>query len=109
LCDRARPDACARRHLLAQLLSTFEIALGLNLANADLLPFAFTNLGETVQGYVKDLQSLRDKRSEQIVERNKQIEEGLFSGAVIGSRGSLVNLVELLQLCLALSTSSRPK
>jgi N-acetylated-alpha-linked acidic dipeptidase len=50
----------------------------LRLANADLLPFAFTNLGETVQGYVKDLQSLRDKRSEQIVERNRQIEEGLF-------------------------------
>ena len=50
----------------------------LRLANADLLPFAFTNLGETVQSYVKDLQSLRDKRSEQILERNRQIEEGLF-------------------------------
>ena len=50
----------------------------LRLADADLLPFAFSNLGETVQGYVKDLQSLRDKRSEQIAERNKQIEEGLF-------------------------------
>jgi len=50
----------------------------LRLANADLLPFAFTNLAETVQGYVKDLQSLRDKRAEQIAERNKQIEEGLF-------------------------------
>ena len=50
----------------------------LRLANADLLPFAFTSLGETVQGYVKDLQSLRDRRSEQIEERNKQIEEGLF-------------------------------
>jgi len=50
----------------------------LRLANADLLPFAFSNLGETVQGYVKDLQSLRDRRSEQIAERNKQIEEGLF-------------------------------
>jgi N-acetylated-alpha-linked acidic dipeptidase len=31
-----------------------------------------------VQSYVKDLQSLRDKRSEQITERNRQIEEGLF-------------------------------
>ncbi|MFL5610634.1 MAG: transferrin receptor-like dimerization domain-containing protein, partial [Gemmatimonadaceae bacterium] len=50
----------------------------LRLANADLLPFAFTNLAETVQGYVKDLQSLRDRRSEQIAERNRQIEEGLF-------------------------------
>jgi N-acetylated-alpha-linked acidic dipeptidase len=50
----------------------------LRLANADLLPFGFTNLSETAQGYVKDLQSLRDKRAEQIAERNKQIEEGLF-------------------------------
>jgi N-acetylated-alpha-linked acidic dipeptidase len=50
----------------------------LRLANADLLPFAFTNLTETVQGYVKDLQSLRDKRAEQIADRNKSIDEGLF-------------------------------
>jgi N-acetylated-alpha-linked acidic dipeptidase len=50
----------------------------LRLANADLLPFAFTNLAETIQTYVKDLQSLRDKRSEQIAERNRQIEEGVF-------------------------------
>jgi N-acetylated-alpha-linked acidic dipeptidase len=50
----------------------------LRLANADLLPFAFANLAETVQGYVKDLQSLRDRRADQIAERNRQIEEGLF-------------------------------
>jgi N-acetylated-alpha-linked acidic dipeptidase len=50
----------------------------LRLANADLLPFAFTNLAETVQGYIKDLQSLRDRRAEQIAERNRQIEDGLF-------------------------------
>jgi N-acetylated-alpha-linked acidic dipeptidase len=50
----------------------------LRLANADLLPFAFTNLAETIQTYVKDLQSLRDRRAEQITERNRQIEEGLY-------------------------------
>src|SRR5213596_3641397 len=50
----------------------------LRLANADLLPFAFTNLAETIQTYVKDLQSLRDRRAEQIAERNRQIDEGLF-------------------------------
>ncbi len=50
----------------------------LRLANADLLPFGFTNLAETIQTYVKDLQSLRDRRAEQITERNRQIEEGLF-------------------------------
>ena len=50
----------------------------LRLADADLLPFAFTNLAETIQTYIKDLQSLRDRRAEQIAERNRQIEEGLF-------------------------------
>ncbi len=50
----------------------------LRLANADLLPFAFTNLAETIQTYVKDLQSLRDRRAEQISERNKQIDDGVF-------------------------------
>jgi N-acetylated-alpha-linked acidic dipeptidase len=50
----------------------------LRLANADLLPFAFTNLAETIQTYVKDLQSLRDRRAEQITERNRQIEDGVF-------------------------------
>jgi len=59
------------------LAQTVGIAV-LRLANADLLPFAFTNLAETVQGYVKDLQSLRDRRAEQITERNRQIEEGLY-------------------------------
>ncbi|HMG69845.1 MAG TPA: transferrin receptor-like dimerization domain-containing protein [Gemmatimonadaceae bacterium] len=59
------------------LAQTAGVAV-LRLANADLLPFAFTNLGETIQTYVKDLQSLRDRRAEQITERNRQIEDGLF-------------------------------
>jgi N-acetylated-alpha-linked acidic dipeptidase len=50
----------------------------LRLANADLLPFAFTNLAETIKTYVKDLQSLRDRRAEQITERNRQIDDGVF-------------------------------
>lgn len=50
----------------------------LRLANADLLPFEFTNLGETVQGYTRELQSLRDTRAGQITERNRQIDEGVF-------------------------------
>ena len=62
------------------LAQTAGVAV-LRLANADLLPFAFTNLAETIQTYVKDLQSLRDKRAEQITERNRQIEDGLFKVA----------------------------
>ncbi len=50
----------------------------LRLANADLLPFSFNNLAETIQTYVKDLQSLRDRRAEQIADRNRAIDEGVY-------------------------------
>lgn len=51
----------------------------LRLANADLLPFEFTNLAETVQGYAKELQKLRDTRAEEITERNRRIDEGAYA------------------------------
>ena len=50
----------------------------LRLANADLLPFGFSDLAETVQTYVKDLQSLRDRRAEQIADRNRAIDDGFY-------------------------------
>ena len=50
----------------------------LRLANADLLPFSFGNLAETIGTYVKDLQSLRDHRAEQIADRNRAIDEGYY-------------------------------
>jgi N-acetylated-alpha-linked acidic dipeptidase len=59
------------------LAQTAGIAV-LRLANADLLPYGFTNLAETIQTYTKDLQSLRDRRAEQITERNRQIDDGVF-------------------------------
>jgi len=42
------------------------------------LPFGFNNLSETVQTYVKDLQSLRDRRAEEIADRNRAIDEGIY-------------------------------
>ena len=62
------------------LAQTAGIAV-LRLANADLLPYGFTNLAETIQTYTKDLQSLRDRRAEQITERNRQIDDGIFKVA----------------------------
>ena len=50
----------------------------LRLANADLLPFGFNNLAETIDTYIKDLQSLRDRRAEQITDRNRAIDEGVY-------------------------------
>jgi len=51
----------------------------MRLASADLLPFAFTNLAETSGQYVKQLKKLRDSVSDQIAERNRSIDEGLYA------------------------------
>jgi N-acetylated-alpha-linked acidic dipeptidase len=51
----------------------------MRLAGADILPFAFSNLAETANGYVKQLQQLRDSRAEQIAERNREITEGVYA------------------------------
>ncbi|MGD0299917.1 MAG: transferrin receptor-like dimerization domain-containing protein [Bryobacteraceae bacterium] len=51
----------------------------LRLANAELLPFDFSNLTETIRRYIDEVEHLaRDKR-DQIIERNKEIDEGVFA------------------------------
>jgi N-acetylated-alpha-linked acidic dipeptidase len=50
----------------------------LRLANADLLPFEFTGLADTVKLYLKQLRTLADDQRNAILERNRQIEEGVF-------------------------------
>ncbi|HKO14670.1 MAG TPA: transferrin receptor-like dimerization domain-containing protein [Gemmatimonadaceae bacterium] len=51
----------------------------MRLADADLLPFAFTNLAETAERYVKELQELRDQRAAEISARNRAIEAGAYA------------------------------
>jgi N-acetylated-alpha-linked acidic dipeptidase len=51
----------------------------MRLADAELLPFAFTNMAETIGGYLSELQKLRDTRAEAIAERNRQLDEGVFA------------------------------
>jgi N-acetylated-alpha-linked acidic dipeptidase len=50
----------------------------LRLADADLLPFEFTGLADTVKMYLKELRTLADNQRNAIAERNRQIEEGVF-------------------------------
>ncbi len=50
----------------------------LRLADADLLPFEFGDFAETVQIYLKELKALSQKWQDEILERNRQIEEGVF-------------------------------
>jgi N-acetylated-alpha-linked acidic dipeptidase len=50
----------------------------MRLANADLLPFDFDDLFDTLKIYVKELKDLAQKMHDDISERNREIEEGLF-------------------------------
>jgi N-acetylated-alpha-linked acidic dipeptidase len=50
----------------------------MRLADADLLPFEFGDFSDTVQTYLKELKALSQKMQDDIRERNKEIEEGLF-------------------------------
>ncbi len=51
----------------------------LRLADADLLPFYFTNMSETVKKYVDELQKLLKSRQDDARERDKELDEGVFT------------------------------
>ena len=51
----------------------------LRMADADVLPFCFTNLAGAVRKYVDELQKLLKSKQDDARERNKEIDEGVFS------------------------------
>jgi N-acetylated-alpha-linked acidic dipeptidase len=59
----------------AQVVGTAVIRL----ADADLLPFQFTNLADTTQTYLKELQDLLKKRQDEIRERNRELDDGVLA------------------------------
>jgi len=77
---------------LAQTTGTAVIRL----ADADLLPFEFTNLADTVHTYVKELQALLKQRQDDITERNRQVEEGVFAAVADARRPLQVPAIELV-------------
>lgn len=63
----------------------YELALAqtagtmvLRIADADILPFQFSDLADTVHLYVTQLKSLADQRREEMKERNREIQEGVY-------------------------------
>ena len=70
---------------LAQTMGTAVIRL----ADADLLPFEFTNLADTVSRYMNELQTILRQRQDAIRDENRAIDEGLFR-AVSDPRRPLV-------------------
>jgi N-acetylated-alpha-linked acidic dipeptidase len=61
----------------------------IRLADADILPFQYGNLVDTVRTYDEELQLLVKKKREDIAERNREIADGLFA-AVNDPRHPLV-------------------
>jgi N-acetylated-alpha-linked acidic dipeptidase len=51
----------------------------MRLANADLLPFEFTDLADTVHVYLRQLKKLADDSRDEAIERDKELDEGLFN------------------------------
>jgi N-acetylated-alpha-linked acidic dipeptidase len=51
----------------------------MRLADADLLPFDFDDFTDTIRRYIDEVQRLAKDKRDQIVERNRQIDEGLFA------------------------------
>ena len=60
---------------LAQTIGTAV----LRLAGADVLPFEFVNLADTVRQYATELEKLVAAKQEQARERNRQLDEGVFA------------------------------
>jgi N-acetylated-alpha-linked acidic dipeptidase len=50
----------------------------LRFADADTLPFTFSNFADTVARYVKEVTKLADDTRDEIAEKNRRIEEGTF-------------------------------
>ncbi|MDE3059207.1 MAG: M28 family peptidase, partial [Bacteroidota bacterium] len=51
----------------------------MRLADDDVLPFQFSDFAETVNKYVDELQKLLKGKQDEITERNKEIDEGVFT------------------------------
>jgi N-acetylated-alpha-linked acidic dipeptidase len=50
----------------------------MRLADAEVLPFDFTDFADTVHKYTKDLEKLLADKQDEIRERNQELEEGVF-------------------------------
>jgi len=51
----------------------------MRLAGAELLPFDFHGLADTLHRYVDEVEKLAREKREQVVERNRQIDDGVFT------------------------------
>ncbi len=54
----------------------------LRLADADVLPYDFTDFADTVHKYVGEVQKLLKEKQDEVKERNREIQEGVFTATM---------------------------
>jgi N-acetylated-alpha-linked acidic dipeptidase len=65
--------------LYGRALAQFSGSFVIRLADAEVLPFSFTNLADTAQAYVRDLQNLLHQKQDEIRERNREVSDGVLA------------------------------
>jgi len=61
-------------------LSQTAGTLAMRLADSDLLPFEFTDLADTIHMYQKQVKKLAEDSRAELIERNTELDEGLYTG-----------------------------
>jgi N-acetylated-alpha-linked acidic dipeptidase len=79
----------------------------IRLADADILPFQYGNLVDTVRTYDEELQLLVKKKREDIAERNREIAEGLFAAVNDPRRPMVAPKTEPMPPAIELTPISR--
>src|SRR5262245_38357865 len=79
----------------------------IRLADADILPFQYGNLVDTVRTYHEELQLLVKKKREEIAERNREISDGVFAAINDPRRPMVAPKVEPVPPAIELTPISR--
>jgi N-acetylated-alpha-linked acidic dipeptidase len=61
----------------------------MRLADAEMLPFDFSDFTDTIRGYVNDVQKLAASERDEIRERNKELDEGVFTATADPTKTSV--------------------
>jgi N-acetylated-alpha-linked acidic dipeptidase len=79
----------------------------IRLADADILPFQYANLVDTLRTYEEELQVLVKKKREEIAERNREIADGVFAAINDPRRPRVAPKVEPVPPAIELTPISR--
>ncbi len=66
----------------------------LRLANADLLPFDFTDFADTIHQYADELQKLAKTKRDDIIEQNQQVQDGVLTAAADPKKSYVAPAIE---------------